>query len=93
MYLEFAEPQANRGVPMQMKDWIEKLDSFVVLNDRELLKNAGKVAASLEKELAEIEFKKYRIVQDRLFEPDFDQLIERSRNYYQLVPKKKSLFN
>ena len=76
MYLDFAELQAKRGIPMQMKDWIEKLDSFVTLNDRDILKNAGKVSAELAKQRAETEFEKYRIVQDRLFESDFDKLLK-----------------
>ncbi len=75
MYLDFAELQAIRGLPIQMQDWVKKLDSFVTLNDRNILKNAGKVSATLAKELAEIEFKKYKVTQDRLFESDFDQLI------------------
>ena len=77
MYLDFAEDQAKRKIPLLMKDWAEKLDAFLKLNDRELLKNAGKITAQISKEFAESEFEKYRIVQDILFKSDFDRLIEK----------------
>jgi len=58
-----------------MEDWAERLDMFLEFDDREILKNSGKVSAIIAKEHAESEFEKYRIVQDRLFESDFDRVL------------------
>lgn len=74
-YLDMAEMQAMRKIPMTMADWEERLSGFLKLWDREILQDAGKVTAELAKTHAESEFEKYRIVQDRLFESDFDRLI------------------
>ena len=76
-YLDMAEMQANRHIPMTMKDWEEKLNGFLRLWDREILKDNGKVSAELAKIHAENEFEKYRIVQDRLYKSDFDKLLEK----------------
>ena len=75
-YLDMAEMQAMRKIPMTMEDWEKRLSGFLKLWDREILGDAGKVSAELAKTYAESEFEKYRIVQDRLFESDFDQLIK-----------------
>ncbi len=75
-YLDMAEMQAMRQIPMTMEDWEKRLSGFLQLLDREILQDAGKVTAELAKEHAESEFEKYRIVQDRLFESDFDRLIK-----------------
>jgi hypothetical protein len=75
-YLDMAEMQAMRKMPMTMADWEKRLSGFLQLWDREILQDAGKVTAELAKTYAESEFEKYRIVQDRLFESDFDQLIK-----------------
>ncbi len=75
-YLIFAQSQAERRVPMTMQDWITKLEGFLTLNDREVLKNAGKVSADLAKEHAEEEFVAYRQEKDRTLESDFDQAIK-----------------
>jgi hypothetical protein len=72
-YLDMAELQAMRRMPMTMQDWEERLRGFLKLWDREILQDAGKVSAELAKAHAETEFEKYRIVQDRLFESDFDR--------------------
>ena len=74
-YLDMAEMQAMRKIPMTMEDWEKRLSRFLQLWDREILQDAGKVTAELAKTHAESEFEKYRIVQDRLFESDFDRLI------------------
>jgi len=74
-YLDMAEMQAMRKIPMTMEDWEKRLSGFLQLWDREILQDAGKVTAELAKAHAESEFEKYRIVQDRLFESDFDRLI------------------
>jgi hypothetical protein len=75
-YLIFAQSQAERRVPMTMQDWITKLEGFLTLNDREVLKNAGKVSADLAKERAEEEFVAFRREKDRTLESDFDQAIK-----------------
>lgn len=75
-YLIFAQSQAERRVPMTMQDWITKLEGFLTLNDREVLKNAGKVSADLAKEHAEEEFVAFRREKDRTLESDFDQAIK-----------------
>jgi hypothetical protein len=74
-YLDMAELQAMRRMPMTMADWEERLSGFLKLWDREILQDAGKVTAELAKAHAESEFEKYRIVQDRLFESDFDRVV------------------
>ena len=76
-YLDMAEMQAMRKIPMTMADWEKRLAGFLQLWDREILQDAGKVTAELAKTHAESEFEKYRIVQDRLFESDFDRLIKK----------------
>jgi hypothetical protein len=74
-YLDMAEMQAMRKIPMTMADWEQRLNGFLTLWDREILQDAGKVSAELAKAHAESEFEKYRIVQDRLFESDFDKMV------------------
>ena len=76
MYLDYAEDQAERGIPMTMADWAGKLDAFLQFNERDLLDHPGKVSAEIAKVFAESEFEKYRIVQDRLFESDFDRVLK-----------------
>jgi hypothetical protein len=76
-YLDIAEDMANRQIPMTMEDWEKRLNKFIAATDREILKNAGKVTAEIAKAHAESEFEKYRIIQDRLFESDFDRAIKR----------------
>jgi len=73
MYLDYAEDQAERNIPMTMKDWAEKLDVFLNFNNKEILDNPGKVTAEIAKQFAESEFEKYRIAQDSLFDSDFDK--------------------
>lgn len=76
MYLDYAEDQAERGIPMTMQDWAGKLNAFLQFNEREVLENPGKVSQEMAKAFAESEFEKYRVVQDRLFESDFDRHIK-----------------
>lgn len=77
-YLDLAEERAKRKIPMTMEDWSKRLDLFLEFDEREILKSAGEITAEIAKQHAESEFEKYRIVQDRLFESDFDRLVERS---------------
>lgn len=76
MYLDYAEDQAERNIPMTMEDWADKLNAFLRFNEREILDNPGKVTQEIAKAFAESEYEKYRIVQDRLFESDFDRHIK-----------------
>lgn len=73
-YLDMAEMQAMRKIPMTMEDWEKRLGGFLRLWDREILQDAGKVTAEIAQAHAESEFEKYRIVQDSLFESDFDRM-------------------
>lgn len=75
-YLDLAELRARRNIPMTMEDWANRLDIFLQADDRDILQNAGKISAKIAQEHAESEFEKYRIVQDRLFESDFDKSIK-----------------
>ncbi len=77
MYLDYAEMQANNHKVMYMKDWVEKLDAFLKFNEKEILDNLGKVSAEIAKSFAESEYEKYRVIQDRLIESDFDKAIKR----------------
>lgn len=76
-YLDVAEDMAQRKIPMTMQDWETRLNRFIEATDREVLQDAGKVTAEIAKTHAECEFEKYRIVQDRLFQSDFDRLLQR----------------
>jgi len=75
-YLELAEDRARRKIPMTMEDWAIRLDKFLEFDERDVLQNAGKISAKIAKDHAESEFEKYRIIQDRLFESDFDKEIK-----------------
>lgn len=76
LYLDYAELQAQRHIPMSMEDWSKRLDGFLEFNGNELLVGPGKISAEQAKLHAETEFEKYRIVQDRLFQSDFDRFLE-----------------
>ena len=78
-YLDVAEDMAQRKIPMTMQDWETRLNRFIEATDREVLQDAGKVTAEIAKTHAECEFEKYRIVQDRLFQSDFDRLLQRMK--------------
>ncbi len=83
-YLDIAEDMAIRQIPITMEDWEKRLNKFIEATDRAILQNAGKVTAAIAKAHAESEFEKYRIIQDRLFESDFDRIIKK-----QLPPEKE----
>ena len=78
LYLDFAELQAMRKIPMSMQDWAKRLDGFLEFNGNEILTGPGKISHEQAKLHAETEFEKYRIVQDRLFESDFDRLLKQT---------------
>lgn len=75
MYLDYAERQARRQIPMTMEDWAKRLDVFLEFNEEEVLKDKGRVSAEIAKSFAESEFEKYRIIQDKLYQSDFDKLL------------------
>jgi len=75
-YLDLAEERAKRKIPMSMQDWANRLDAFLEFTDHEILQDGGKVSTELAKAHAESEFEKYRILQDHLFESDFDRAIK-----------------
>lgn len=76
-FLDLAENRAERNIPMTMQDWAKRIDAFLEFDEREILQDGGKISAQIAKEKAETEFEKYRIIQDRLFESDFDREIKK----------------
>ena len=80
-YLDLAEMQAMRHIPMTMADWEERLNGFLTLWDHEVLKDNGKISAEMAKLHAETEFEKYRIIQDKVYVSDFDELLLETKKY------------
>ena len=80
LYLDYAELQAERHIPMSMEDWAKRLDGFLEFNGNEILTGPGKISAEQAKLHAESEFEKYRIVQDKLFKSDYDLFLEEFEN-------------
>jgi hypothetical protein len=77
MYLDYAEMQAQKGVVMYMKDWVKKLNAFLQFNEKEILQDSGKIRHKVAVALAENEYEKYRGIQDRLLESDFDREVKK----------------
>jgi hypothetical protein len=77
MYLDYAENQASRQIPMRMSDWVERLDAFLAFNEYDVLTDAGSVSAEVAKRLAEEQYATFRVQQDRTFESDFEKEIKR----------------
>jgi len=75
MYLDYADLQAERQIPMTMEDWATRINAFLQFNEMEILEGAGKVTAAIAKSFAQSEYEKYRIKQDRLYQSDFDKLL------------------
>lgn len=75
LYLDYAELQAERKIPMSMEDWAKRLDGFLEFNGNELLTGSGKIREEQAKLHAETEYEKYRMIQDRLYESDFDRFV------------------
>ena len=86
MYLDYAENQASRQIPMKMMDWADKLDAFLEFNEYQVLTDPGKVKQEVARRLAESEYESYRVVQDREFESDFDKEVSKMLD----KPKKQS---
>ena len=89
MYLDYAEDQAERSIPMTMQDWAGKLNAFLQFNERDILDHPGKVSQEVAKAFAESEFEKYRIVQDRLFESDFDRHVKQALEDKTVLPSQQ----
>ncbi len=83
MYLDYAENQAARQIPMKMSDWVQKIDAFLQFNEYKILKDAGKVSHEIAKKLAEQEYDQFRVIQDKTFESDFDKEVKK------LTPSRK----
>ncbi|MFH1259595.1 MAG: virulence RhuM family protein [Elusimicrobiota bacterium] len=77
MYLDYAEMQAQKGIVMYMKDWVEKLDAFLQFNEKEILQDSGKISHEVAVVLAESEYEKYRVIQGRMLESDFDREVKK----------------
>ena len=75
MYLDYAERQARRGNIMYMQDWVSRLDAFLQFNEEDILQDRGKVIVAIAKAFAESEFEKFRVLQDRTYQSDFDRLV------------------
>jgi len=88
MYLEYADNQASRQIPMRMADWVEKLDAFLKFNEYDVLTNAGRVSHEVAKELAEKQYEAFNVVQDRRFESDFERASKKILGQKRLVRKK-----
>ena len=80
-FLEIAENRARRHIPMTMEDWANRIDKFLLADDRDILKDAGKISHEIACDKALTEFEKYRIKQDKLYKSDFDLLMEESEIY------------
>ncbi len=79
-FLDLAEARAKRNIPMTMEDWANRIDKYLLSDDRDVLRDAGKISHEIAKEKALTEFEKYRVIQDKLYKSDFDKLIESSKN-------------
>ena len=79
-FLDLAEARAKRNIPMTMEDWANRIDKYLLSDDRDVLKDAGKISHEIAKEKGLTEFEKYRVIQDKLYKSDFDKLIESSKN-------------
>ena len=74
-YLDYAERQARRGNTMYIQDWVDRLDAFLQFNEEDILHDKGRVTAAIAKAFAESEFEKFRVLQDRTYQSDFDRLV------------------
>ena len=89
-YLDLAEERARRKIPMTMEDWAKRLDQFLEFDERDILRDKGRVSAEIAKAHAESEFEKYRIAQDRLFESDFDRVLKQIESDIPVNPRRSS---
>jgi len=80
-FLELAETRARKHIPMTMEDWATRIDKFLLADDRDVLKDAGKISHEIACDKALTEFEKYRVKQDKLYKSDFDRLLEETEEY------------
>lgn len=80
-FLELAENRARRNIPMTMEDWVTRIDKYLLADDRDILKDAGKISHEIACDKALTEFEKYRIKQDKIYQSDFDLLMEETKKY------------
>lgn len=78
-FLEIAENRARRHIPMTMEDWVNLIDKYLLLDDRDILKDAGKISHEIACDKALTEFEKYRVKQDKLYKSDFDNFLNETR--------------
>ena len=90
MYLDYAENQAARQIPMHMANWVEKLDAFLKFNEYDVLTNAGQVSHEVAKELAEKQYETFNVVQDRSFESDFERAAKKLLGKKRTIAKKRT---
>ncbi len=88
MYLDYAENQAARQIPMKMSEWVTKLDAFLKFNEYDILKDAGKISHEVAVKLAEEEYDKFRVIQDKSYESDFDEEVKKLSAKNQLGKRK-----
>jgi len=88
MYLDYAENQAARQIPMKMSDWVTKLDAFLKFNEYNILNDAGKLSHEVATKLAEDEYDKFRILQDQNYESDFDEEVKKVKRKLESDEKK-----
>lgn len=79
-FLDLAEDRAKRNIPMTMEDWANRIDKFLLADDRDILRDAGKISHEIAEEKALAEFEKYRVIQDKLYQSDFDKLLLESES-------------
>ena len=79
VFLEIAENRARRHIPMTMEDWVNLIDKYLLLDDRDILKDAGKISHEIACDKALTEFEKYRVKQDKLYKSDFDNFLNEVR--------------
>lgn len=79
VFLEIAENRARRHIPMTMEDWVNLIDKYLLLDDRDILKDAGKISHEIACDKALTEFEKYRVKQDKLYKSDFDNFLNETR--------------
>lgn len=78
-FLDLAEDRAERNIPMTMEDWATRIDKYLLADDRDILKDSGKISHEIACDKALTEFEKYRVKQDKLYKSDFDLLLEESK--------------
>ena len=90
-FLDLAEDMARRKIPMSMEDWAKRLDMFLEISSHDILTDAGAISAEMAEQHGESEFEKFRIVQDRLYESDFDRVVRQLEEAAKMLPGKSEI--